>query len=145
MNQNQARVTTTVVILAFVVVMFGVLALNGLYRDSQTAAKASQTPSTAPVAASMEPTVVEKEVIKEVVVAEIPAVCFDALDRADEAFAYTGEVFGVVSEVLNAMGDLDLATMEKSVDKLGEMREELTGKLEIYKTARDACRVNAKR
>ena len=99
------------------------------------------TAEAAVVTVTPEPVVVEKEVR----VAEIPAVCFDALDRADEAFAYTGEVFGVVSEVLNAMSDLDLAAMEKSVDKLGEMREELTGKLEIYKTARDACRVNAKR
>ena len=41
---------------------------------------------------------------------------------------------------------LDLLThiMEKGVDKLGGMQEELAGKLETYKTARDACRANAK-
>ena len=97
-------------------------------------------PEAAVVTVTPEPVVVEKEVR----VAEIPAVCFDALDREDEAFAYTGEVFGVVSEVLNAMGDLDLAAMEKGVDKLGGMQEKLGDKLETYKTARDACRANAK-
>ena len=107
--------------------------------------KAAPVAAPAPAPSPSTVTVTAEPVVNEVVVNEIPAVCFDALDRADEAFAYTGEVFGVVSEVLNAMGDLDLAAMEKSVDKLGEMREELTGKLEIYKTARDACRVNAKR
>lgn len=144
MNQNQARVTTTVVILAFVVVMFGVLALNGMHRDSQTAAKASQTPSTAPVAASMEPTVVEKEVIKEVVVAEIPAVCFDALDRADEAFVFTGDVFGIVGELFQAISEFDVVGMERAGEKISEAREQLDPKLDAYVTARDACRANAK-
>ena len=137
MNNNKRFAFFVLVIIA----LAGIAYMIG-YSTKPTAVSAqAPAPEAAVVTVTPEPVVVEKEVR----VAEIPAVCFDALDRADEAFAYTGEVFGVVSEVLNAMGDLDLAAMEKSVDKLGEMREELTGKLEIYKTARDACRVNAKR
>ena len=123
--------------------VLAIIAAAGMFYMFGYKAQPKVAPAPAPAPSTV--TVTAEPVVNEVVVNEIPAVCFDALDRADEAFAYTGEVFGVVSEVLNAMGDLDLAAMEKSVDKLGEMREELTGKLEIYKTARDACRVNAKR
>ena len=123
--------------------VLAIIAAAGMFYMFGYNAKPQAAPAPAPAPSTV--TVTAEPVVNEVVVNEIPAVCFDALDRADEAFAYTGEVFGVVSEVLNAMGDLDLAAMEKSVDKLGEMREELTGNLEIYKTARDACRVNAKR
>lgn len=103
-----------------------------------TVAVSAPAPSPSTIIVTAEP------VVKEVVVNEIPNVCFDALDRADEAFAYVGEAFGVVSEVFNATSNLDLAAMEKWVDKLGGMQEELAGKLETYKTARDACRANAK-
>ena len=103
-------------------------------------------PVVAPAPAPSPSTIVvtAEPVVKEVVVNEIPAVCFDALDRADEAFAYVGEAFGVVSEIFNATSNLDLAAMEKGVDKLGGMQEKLGDKLETYKTARDACRANAK-
>ena len=126
--------------ISFLVLAF--FAVAGMFYMFGYKAQPKAAPAPAPAPSTV--IVTAEPVVNEVVVNEIPAVCFDALDRADEAFAYTGEVFGVVSEVLNAMSDLDLAAMEKGVDKLGGMQEKLGDKLETYKTARDACRANAK-
>ena len=122
--------------------VLAIFAVAGLFYMFGYKAQPKAAPAPAPAPSTV--TVTTEPVVNEVVVNEIPAVCFDALDRADEAFAYVGEAFGVVSEVFNAMGDLDLAAMEKGVDKLGGMQEELGDQLETYKTARDACRANAK-
>ena len=122
--------------------VLAIFAVAGMFYMFGYKAQPKAAPAPAPAPSTV--TVTTEPVVNEVVVNEIPAVCFDALDRADEAFAYVGEAFGVVSEVFNAMGDLDLAAMEKGVDKLGGMQEELGDKLETYKTARDACRANAK-
>lgn len=124
-------------------VVLSIFAVAGMFYMFGYNAQPKAAPAPAPAPSTV--TVTAEPVVNEVVINEIPAVCFDALDRADEAFAYVGEAFGVVSEVFNAMSDLDLAAMEKGVDKLGGMQEELGDKLETYKTARDACRANAKR
>ena len=99
------------------------------------------TQPTAVSAQTPEPVVVEKEVR----VVEIPAVCFDALDRADEAFVFTGDIFGIVGEVFQAISEFDVAGMERAGEKISAAQEQLDPKLEAYKTARDACRANAKR
>ena len=105
-------------------------------------AVSAQTPApeAAVVTVTPEPVVVEKEVR----VAEIPAVCFDALDRADEAFVFTGDVFGIVGELFQAISEFDVVGMERAGEKISEAREQLDPKLDAYVTARDACRANAK-
>ena len=123
-----------------IVAVSGITYMIGYFTKPTAVSAQTPAPEASVVTVTPEPVVVEKEVR----VVEIPAVCFDALDRADEAFAYVGEAFGVVSEVFNATSNLDLAAMEKGVDKLGGMQEKLGDKLETYKTARDACRANAK-
>ena len=113
------------------------------YATKPPAVAVEQTPAPVPavVTVTPEPVVVEKEVR----VAEIPAVCFDALDRADEAFVFTGDIFGIVGEVFQAISEFDVAGMERAGEKISAAQEQLNPKLEAYKTARDACRVNAKR
>lgn len=126
--------------------ILAIIAAAGMFYMFGHNAQPKAVPVAAPAPAPSTSTIVvtAEPVVNEVVVNEIPSVCFDALDRADEAFAYVGEAFGVVSEIFNATSNLDLAAMEKGVDKLGGMQENLGGKLETYKTARDACRANAK-
>ena len=123
-----------------IIALVGVVYTIGYFTKPTAVSAQTPTPEAAVVTVTTEPVVVEKEVV----VNEVPSVCFDALDRADEAFAYVGEAFRVVSEIFNATSNLDLAAMEKGVDKLGGMQEKLGDKLETYKTARDACRANAK-
>ncbi len=111
------------------------------YSTKPTAVAVEQTPAPVPavVTVTPEPVVVEKEVR----VAEIPEVCFDALDRADEAFVFTGDIFGIVGEVFQAISEFDVAGMERAGEKISAAQEQLDPKLEAYKTARDACRANA--
>ena len=98
------------------------------------------TKPTAVSAQTPAPVVVEKEVR----VVEIPAVCFDALDRADEAFVFTGDIFGIVGEVFQAISEFDAAGIERAGEKISAAQKQLNPKLDAYKTARDACRANAK-
>lgn len=129
---------------------FGVLAIFALaglaymigYSTRPPAVAVEQTPVPVPavVTVTPEPVVVEKEVR----VNEIPAVCFDALDRADEAFVFTGDVFGIVGELFQAISEFDVVGMERAGEKISEAREQLDPKLDAYVTARDACRANAK-
>ena len=97
-------------------------------------------PEAAVVTVTPEPVVVEKEVR----VVEVPAVCLDALDRADEAFVSTGDAFGIVGEVFQAISEFDVVGMERAGEKISAAKEQLDPKLEAYTTARDACRANAK-
>ena len=111
------------------------------YSTKPTAVPAqTPAPEAAVVTVTPEPVVVEKEVR----VVEIPAVCFDALDRADEAFVFTGDIFGIVGEVFQAVSEFDAAGIERAGEKISAAQKQLDPKLDAYKTARDACRANAK-
>ena len=123
-----------------IVAVSGITYMIG-YSTKPTAVSAqTPAPEAAVVTVTPEPVVVEKEVR----VAEIPAVCFDALDRADEAFVFTGDVFGIVGELFQAISEFDVPGMERAGEKISAAQEQLDPKLEAYKTARDACRANAK-
>ena len=123
-----------------IVAVSGITYMIG-YSTKPTAVSAqTPAPEAAVVTVTTEPVVVEKEVR----VAEIPAVCFDALDRADEAFVFTGDVFGIVGELFQAISEFDVVGMERAGEKISEAREQLDPKLDAYVTARDACRANAK-
>ena len=124
-----------------IVAVSGITYMIG-YSTKPTAVSAqTPAPEATVVTVTPEPVVVEKEVR----VTEIPAVCFDALDRADEAFSFTGDVFGIVGEVFQAISEFDVVGMERAGEKISEAREQLDPKLDAYVTARDACRANAKR
>ena len=135
MNKNLA---------GFILAVFAMAALGYFigYATQPPAVVTAQTPApeAAVVTVTPEPVVVEKEVR----VVEIPAVCFDALDRADEAFVFTGDIFGIVGEVFQAISEFDVPGMERAGEKISAAQEQLDPKLEAYKTARDACRANAK-
>ena len=119
-----------------IVAVSGITYMIG-YSTKPTAVSAqTPAPEAAVVTVTPEPVVVEKEVR----VAEIPAVCFDALDRADEAFVFTGDVFGIVGELFQAISEFDVVGMERAGEKISEAREQL----DAYTAARDACRANAK-
>ena len=123
-----------------IVAVSGITYMIG-YSTKPTAVSAqTPAPEAAVVTVTPEPVVVEKEVR----VAEIPAVCFDALDRADEAFVFTGDVFGIVGELFQAISEFDVVGMERAGEKISEAREQLDPKLDAYTAARDACRANAK-
>ena len=123
-----------------IVAVSGITYMIG-YSTKPTAVSAqTPAPEASVVTVTPEPVVVEKEVR----VAEIPAVCFDALDRADEAFSFTGDVFGIVGEVFQAISEFDVVGMERAGEKISEAREQLDPKLDAYVAARDACRANAK-
>ena len=123
-----------------IVAVSGITYMIG-YSTKPTAVSAqTPAPEASVVTVTPEPVVVEKEVR----VAEIPAVCFDALDRADEAFVFTGDVFGIVGELFQAISEFDVVGMERAGEKISEAREQLDPKLDAYVTARDACRANAK-
>ena len=137
MNNNKRFAFSVLVIIA----LAGIAYMIG-YSTKPTAVSAqTPAPEATVVTVTPEPVVVEKEVR----VAEIPAVCFDALDRADEAFVFTGDVFGIVGELFQAISEFDVVGMERAGEKISEAREQLDPKLDAYVTARDACRVNAKR
>ena len=123
-----------------IVAVSGITYMIG-YSTKPTAVSAqTPAPEAAVVTVTPEPVVVEKEVR----VAEIPSVCFDALDRADEAFVFTGDVFGIVGELFQAISEFDVVSMERAGEKISEAREQLDPKLDAYVAARDACRANAK-
>ena len=123
-----------------IVAVSGITYMIG-YSTKPTAVSAqTPAPEAAVVTVTPEPVVVEKEVR----VAEIPAVCFDALDRADEAFVFTGDVFGIVGELFQAISEFDVVGMERAGEKISEAREQLDPKLDAYTAARDACRASAK-
>ena len=123
-----------------IVAVSGITYMIG-YSTKPTAVSAqTPAPEASVVTVTPEPVVVEKEVR----VAEIPAVCFDALDRADEAFVFTGDVFGIVGELFQAISEFDVVGMERAGEKISEAREQLDPKLDAYVAARDACRANAK-
>ena len=135
MNKNVAAFILAIIAVAGIAYTIG-------YATRPPEVATEQTPAPVPsvVTVTPEPVVVEKEVR----VAEIPAVCFDALDRADEAFVFTGDIFGIVGEVFQAISEFDVAGMERAGEKFSAAQEQLDPKLEAYKTARDACRANAK-
>ena len=123
-----------------IVAVSGITYMIG-YSTKPTAVSAqTPAPEASVVTVTPEPVVVEKEVR----VAEIPAVCFDALDRADEAFVFTGDVFGIVGEVFLAISEFDVVSMERAGEKISAAQEQLDPKLDAYVTARDACRASAK-
>ena len=123
-----------------IVAVSGITYMIG-YSTKPTAVSAqTPAPEASVVTVTPEPVVVEKEVR----VAEIPTVCFDALDRADEAFVFTGDVFGIVGELFQAISEFDVVGMERAGEKISEAREQLDQKLDAYVAARDACRANAK-
>ena len=131
-------------IASFILAIIGVVGLAftiGHFTKPTAVSEQTPAPEAAVVTVTPEPVVVEKEVR----VAEIPAVCLDALDRADEAFSFTGDIFGIVGEVFQAISEFDVVGMERAGEKISEAREQLDPKLDAYVTARDACRANAKR
>ena len=136
MNNNKRFAFSVLVIIA----LAGIAYMIG-YSTKPTAVSAqAPAPEAAVVTVTPEPVVIEKEVR----VAEIPAVCLDALDRSDEAFVFTGDVFGIVGEVFQAISEFDMVGMERAGEKITEAREQLDPKLDAYVIARDACRANAK-
>ena len=136
MNNNKRFAFFVLAIIA----LAGIAYMIGYSTKPTDVSAQAPAPEAAVVTVTPEPVVVEKEVR----VAEIPTVCFDALDRADEAFVFTGDVFGIVGELFQAISEFDVVGMERAGEKISEAREQLDPKLDAYVTARDACRANAK-
>jgi hypothetical protein len=94
--------------------------------------------SAAPVAAPAPAPTVTTTVTKTV--SQTPAVCLDALDKADEALGTAGEAFTIISAVLSAASQMDVDTMDTETAKLAPLNTRLSAGLDQYKAARDACK-----
>ncbi len=69
-----------------------------------------------------------------------PQSCLDALDRADELLAMTGEALTLVGDAFEAAERLDMAELSRAEAELSDISDGLDPVLESYATERDACR-----
>jgi hypothetical protein len=66
--------------------------------------------------------------------------CLNALNQADASIRTAGDGFDVVSEVLTAASNFDVSGIETASAKMGPLSNVLSGQLDQYTAARDACR-----
>ena len=82
------------------------------------------------------------EVEKKVEVAVTPDACTAALDYAEEAQEVSGSAFEVTAEMMDAVSQFDVATLEARTAELDSLRPDLQAALVSYRAEAAECRAN---
>ena len=91
------------------------------------------------------PPVVQVQVQEKVVEKEVtPTACGTALDRGAEIIGMGGTVVGLLSDSLEAAGNLDAATIRANSEKIREQTQKLKDITPDYQLSRDTCESSLK-
>lgn len=86
----------------------------------------------------------EKRVEVEKKVTETPAECGTALDLGADIIGMSGTVVGLLSNSMEAVGNLDAATIRGNSAKIREQTAKLKAVTPDYQSARDTCKASLK-